>query len=303
MRFTPFVHTRQWLVVRAMALSGIILLFMVPVGNLTWAPLAHAQTNSVVDHRIIIGAYGSQGYCYDWQDSGEGYGPGCWHQDEGSQWDAIDVSGPGIGEGTNVYHQEYGVQGSVALWVTAINRCGQYDTGTNCNGGTGCSYVYVQMRDINTGAPIGEEHYLHIVPQASLGYVGQANYGWTSFAIGYLAANQPNSCSFKGAHLHQSGSKVYPSQVTNHNIGAGAGDPPSGCGGAIPQFLCISPFGDTDYHWLHAIEEGTPAAPAYWMTLPGGVLDAAIGKEGSTWVLGTASAGNGYQVFHVNGSG
>jgi len=33
------------------------------------------------------------------------------------------------------------------------------------------------------------------------------------------------------------------------------------------------------------------------------VTDAAVGKEGSIWVLGTASAGNGYQVFHANGSG
>lgn len=103
--------------------------------------------------------------------------------------------------------------------------------------------------------------------------------------------------------MHQSGSRVYPTQVTNRNIGVGAADPPSGCGGTIPQFLCLSPLGDTDYHWLHAIEEGFPTAPAYWKPLPGGVTDAAVGREGSIWVLGTAIVGAGYQIFHADGSG
>ncbi len=262
MRSKPFSAVQCSFVVRTIALGSVALLFLIQLGGgFLRAPAAQAQTNAVVDHRIIVGAASTQGYCFDWQDTGNGYGPGCWHQDEGSQWDAIDVSGGGIQAGTNVWHQEYGVQGSVALWVTAINPCGQFDTGTNCGGGYGCSYVYVQMRDVSSGATIGEEHYLHVVPQASLGYMGQASSGWSFVTVGIIASSQPmGSCIWDGAHLHQSGRTVYPDQVTNRNVGVGAGDDPSGCGGAISRFLCLSPLGDPTYHWLHAIEEGTPTS-------------------------------------------
>ncbi len=154
--------------VRATALGGVVLLLLVQMqGDFLPVASVNAQTSPLVDHRIIAGVQSSQGYCFDWQDTGNGYGPGCWHQDEGGQlqWDALDISAGGVQAGAGVLHQEYGLLGSVNLKVTAINPCGRFDTGTDCGGGTGCSYVYIQMRDVSTDAVLGEEHYLHIVPR------------------------------------------------------------------------------------------------------------------------------------------
>jgi len=128
-----------------------------------------------------------------------------WHDDEGGEYWALDMSGNGVGAGTDV--SLYAMNFDEQVWIDYFahdGTCAGIDIPFWDNPSPG---VWIQL---------GEIHYLHIAAEHDLNVDELLSTGWIGRHLGYIASEEwmeenDEDCIaaelWTAPHLHQSGGK------------------------------------------------------------------------------------------------